>query len=258
MSNRLVLEFCFTSLLLLLVSEKSPIESKSLLSGAFVSFSGSSHCSLGIVSSSVSSWDSWKIAAEGCNDWELESFASLDDLTFSSIFRFLKGYYRTYEHFIKKASKTLHRLVSWINVTMHIYLFLEPDKLVFMSCFMWVVSSLGVAEFFSWLYSLTVRILWSTSCNSFSSLPLSSSSSSPYPCAMSAMGLEPFVLEFDNEGDLSFSIFSTCYNKINSCQYIKLMSSNKQEILNVIHAFSPNDLTTALAASLFFHENDLW
>ena len=75
---------------------------------------------------------------------------------------------------------------------------------------------------------------------------------------MSAMGLEPFVLEFDNEGDLSFFILSTCYNKINSCQYIKLMSRNKQEILNVIHAFSPNDLTTALAASLFFHENDLW
>ena len=224
MSNCLVLELCFTSLLLL-GSEKSPIESKSLLLGAFVSFSGSSHCSLGIVSSSVSSWDSWKIAAEGCNDWELESFASLDDLTFSSIFRFLKGYYRTYEHFIKKARSALHRLVSWINVTMHIYLFLEPDKLVFMSCFMWVVSSLGVAEFFSWLYSLTVRILWSTSCNSFSSLPLSSSSSSPYPCAMSAMGLEPFVLEFDDEGDLSFLIFSTCYNRINCSQYINLMSS---------------------------------
>ena len=120
MSNRLVLEFCFTSLLLLLVSEKSPIESKSLLSGAFVSFSGSSHCSLGIVSSSVSSWDSWKIAAEGCNDWELESFASLDDLTFSSIFRFLKGYYRTYEHFIKKASKITS--IGFLNKCYHAHL----------------------------------------------------------------------------------------------------------------------------------------
>ena len=121
MSNRLVLELCFTSLLLLLGSEKSPIESKSLLSGAFVSFSGSSHCSLGIVSSSVSSWDSWKIAAEGCNDWELESFASLDDLTFSSIFRFLKGYYRTYEHFIKKASKTFTS-IGFLNKCYHAHL----------------------------------------------------------------------------------------------------------------------------------------
>ena len=68
-------------------------------------------------------------------------------------------------------------------------------------------------------------ILWSTSCNLFSSLSLSSSSSSPYPCAMSAMGLDPFVLEFDDEGDLSFFIFSTCYNRINCSQYIKLMSS---------------------------------
>ena len=117
MSNRLVLELCFTSLLLLLGSEKSPLEPKSLLSIAFVSFSGSSHCSLGIVSSSVSSWDSWKIAAEGCNDWELESFASLDDLTFSSIFRFLKRYYLTYEHF-----GSVIRSIGFVNELYHAHL----------------------------------------------------------------------------------------------------------------------------------------
>ena len=74
---------------------------------------------------------------------------------------------------------------------------------------------------------------------------------------MSAMGLEPFVLEFDDEGDLSFLIFSTCYNRKNCSQYINLMSNNKQDFLNVIHAFSSNVLTTALAVSIFFHENDL-
>ena len=74
---------------------------------------------------------------------------------------------------------------------------------------------------------------------------------------MSAMGLEPLALEFDDEGDLSFFIFSTCYNRINCSHYIKLMSSNKQYFLNVIHAFCLNGLTTALAASLFFQENDL-
>ena len=70
------------------------------------------------------------------------------------------------------------------------------------------------------------------------------------------MGLEPPVPEFDDEGDFLFFIFSTCYNRNSCSQYMKLMSSKWKILINCIHANSLTDLTTALAASLFFHEND--